>query len=571
MSTVKITGISSGLDTDSIIKGLMAVEKLPLTNMQTKVGTLTAKKNAWGEINTKLLSLKNILSELSSSSSFLGRTAQVSNASVAGAAAGSTSIPGTYHLNIISTATGTKTQSAGTLGQPINTSAALNSSDAGFAITPTSGTFTINNYAFTLDAANDSLADVIGQINGQSAATGVTASYLNDRLVLTSNDPDSLKLGQGADTSNFLTATRLLAAPAEGSGPYSKTSQANLGMTKTDVILDNSRLKNGLLSTTSGSFTINGVSIDYDTTTGSLNNVINRINSSDAGVYASYDPLADKIALKSSETGSIGISLSDTSGNLLATLDILNAQQDLGANAAFSISEINGGATFYSTSNKVSDIIPGLDITLLTAGETSIEVKSDSESTLSKVNEFISQYNDTISLINSNLAKTGTLSGDISLQYLQRSLGNIIRSTVQGASESLNKLSQAGITVDYKTGKLVLDENKFESVLENNPLALGNLFEDSDYGIAAKLTTAIDRQINDGNGLIPAHQKAYEKQIKSLNEAIEDMNERLEIRQQQLESKFSEMEQLLNEFNSTSTWLESQISVLNNSYKKSSS
>lgn len=562
MSTVQIAGISSGLDTTSIIKGLMAVEKLPLTNMQTKVTNLTAKKNVWGEINTKLLSLKNTLSELNSSSSFSNKTTKISDASIISATAGSKSVPGTYHLNISNTATGTSTQSTGTIGQPVNTTAVLNSGEAGFFITPTSGTFTINNYTFTMDASNDNLVNVIDRINEQSATTGVTASYLNDRLVLTSGDPDNLKLGQGADTSNFLTATRLLAAPSQGDGTYTKTSQANLGMTETDATLDNSRLKNGLLSTTNGSFTINGVSINYDTTTDSLNDVISRINSSDAKVYASYDPVSDKIALMSNKTGSIGISLSDTNGNLLASLDLLNAQQDLGANAAFSISEINGGATFYSTSNEVSDIIPGLNITLLTSGEASIEVKSDYETTLSKVKDFINQYNDTISLINSSLAKDGKLNGDISLQSLQQSLGDKIRSAVQGVPESLNKLSQAGITVDYKTGKLVLDEDKFESVLKNNPLALANLFQENNNGIVAKLTTAIDRQINDGNGLIPNHQKAYEKQIKSLNDAIDDMNDRLDIRQQQLESKFNEMEQLLSQFNSTSTWLSSQISAL---------
>ena len=183
MSTVQIAGISSGLDTTSIIKGLMAVEKLPLTNMQTKVTNLTAKKNVWGEINTKLLSLKNTLSELNSSSSFSNKTTKISDASIISATAGSKSVPGTYHLNISNTATGTSTQSTGTIGQPVNTTAVLNSGEAGFFITPTSGTFTINNYTFTMDASNDNLVNVIDRINEQSATTGVTASYLNDRLV----------------------------------------------------------------------------------------------------------------------------------------------------------------------------------------------------------------------------------------------------------------------------------------------------------------------------------------------------------------------------------------------------
>ncbi|HAU32294.1 MAG: Flagellar hook-associated 2 domain protein [Desulfotomaculum sp. 46_296] len=562
MSTIQFTGISSGIDTDSIIEALMQIEKQPVTNMKTKVTNLTAKKDAWGKINTKLLSLRNTLSKLNLSSSFSGKTAQVSDNSIAGATAGSNSVPETYHLNISNIATGTRAQSTGTIGQPINTSAVLNSSEAGFAITPASGTFTINNYTFTLDAASDNLVNVIDRINAQSATTGVTASYENDRLVLTSDDPDNLKLGQGADTSNFLTATRLLAAPAQGSGTYTKTSQANLGMAETDAVLDNSRLKNGLLSTTSGSFTINGVSINYDTSSDSLNDVISRINSSDAQVYASYDPVSDKIALKSSKTGSIGISLSDTSGNLLAALDILNAQQDLGANASFSISEINGGATFYSASNQVSDIITGLNITLLTQGEASIEVKPDYESTISKISDFVNQYNEVISLINDDLDKEGALNGDISLQSLVQSIWRKTIAPVEGASTSLSRLSQAGITVD-RDGKLVLDESKLKSAAQNQSAALANLFGESENGVAVRLIAEIDRQINDGNGLIPAHQKAYEKEVIFLNASIKDMNDRLELRQQQLKSQFAQMEELINKFNSTSTWLASQISAFN--------
>ncbi len=564
MSTIQFTGISSGIDTDSIIEALMQLEKQPVTNMKTKVTNLTAKKNAWGTINTKLLSLKNALSDLNLSTSFSGKTTTVSNESVLKASAQSGALPETYHFNITSTATGTKTQSAGTIGQPVNTGAVLNSSEAGFAITPTSGTFTINNYTFTLDAASDSLVNVIDRINAQSSTTGVTASYLNDRLVLTSDNPDNLNLGQGADTSNFLTATRLLAAPAQGSGPYTKTSQANLGMTKTDAILDDSRLKNGLLSTTSGSFTINGVSIDYDTTADSLNDIISRINSSDAQVYASYDPVSDKIALKSSKTGSIGMSLSETSGNLLATLDILNAQQDLGANAAFSISEINGGATFYSDSNEVSDIIPGLNVTLLTSGEASIEVKPDYESTVSKISDFVNQYNEVVSLINDDLDKEGTLNGDISLQSLVQSIWRKTIAPVEGTITSLSRLSQAGITID-RDGKLVIDESKLTSAAQDQSTALANLFGESENGISVRLIEEIDRQINDGNGLISAHQKAYEKEIKFLNASIEDMNDRLEIRQQQLERQFAQMEELISQFNSTSTWLTNQISAMNSS------
>jgi flagellar hook-associated protein 2 len=94
----------------------------------------------------------------------------------------------------------------------LNENSVLNqNNNAGFATAVTSGTFTINGVQFTVDATKNSLSDLITQINGSAA--GVTATYnaQTSSITLTSKSPgpQSILLGAGSDTSNFLSAAGL--------------------------------------------------------------------------------------------------------------------------------------------------------------------------------------------------------------------------------------------------------------------------------------------------------------------------------------------------------------------------
>jgi archaellum component FlaF (FlaF/FlaG flagellin family) len=66
---------------------------------------------------------------------------------------------------------------------------------------------------------------------------------------------------------------------------------------------------NVALTASAGSFKINGVEIKYDAAQDSLNNVINRINTSAANVVASYDSINDQLKLSARNTGSTLIDL----------------------------------------------------------------------------------------------------------------------------------------------------------------------------------------------------------------------------------------------------------------------
>jgi flagellar hook-associated protein 2 len=89
----------------------------------------------------------------------------------------------------------------------IDDTKALNS--AGFSKSVTSGIFTINGVSIYVDAAKDTLKDVINKVNNSGA--GVTMSYdkNRDRITIKSDDKDIITFGSSSDTSSFLEAAKL--------------------------------------------------------------------------------------------------------------------------------------------------------------------------------------------------------------------------------------------------------------------------------------------------------------------------------------------------------------------------
>ena len=197
-----------------------------------------------------------------------------------------------------------------------------------------------------------SLDQVISEING--SAIGVTASITNDangkaNLISLSSVSGAINLGNAGDTSNFLTATSLIASPA-GTTRVSTQPMARLNVS---AKMDTAAFNGGVPAAGSHTVTINGVSIAYNAATDSLLDFMGRVNSSAAGVSLRYDSQTDSVKMQQVKTGSLAVTLADdgTGGNLLAKLGLIAATQTLGANAEY---KIDGGAAQFSPTNTVT-------------------------------------------------------------------------------------------------------------------------------------------------------------------------------------------------------------------------
>ncbi|SFI37237.1 flagellar filament capping protein FliD [Planctomicrobium piriforme] len=181
MSNINIGGLISGINTDSIIEGMLKIQQNQLDIYNTRKTAAETKKTAYQSMQTQLLSLRTTASTLASATNnpFDSRAVTVSNADALVATAGPKAVAGTYQLTVNTLATA-------------HTVASQDFADPDSAITQ--GTFSIRvgtqtQADITIDGSNDSLAGLADSIN--FANIGVNASIVQDgnssyRLLLTS-------------------------------------------------------------------------------------------------------------------------------------------------------------------------------------------------------------------------------------------------------------------------------------------------------------------------------------------------------------------------------------------------
>ena len=493
-SNMQIDGLISGLSTGDIISSMMAAERRPLLALQRKQAVLEGHGAAIRNVAAKLSSLKSAIDALGRLSTFNPRRVTIDTPSTQPAAviatANADSAIGSFKLTIGKLATSTQIEGAAALGEPISTTATLDK--AGFALTPTDGFLTVNGVRFDVDADVTTLDALATTINASGA--GVKAEIQNNRLVLGSDS--AIKLGSGADTSNFLTSAKLLAAPAGGPGVvggtnfgYTVTSTGNVGVAQTSASLSEARLATALTDQ-SGAFKINGVEIAWDAANDSINRVISRINASSAGVTAAYDSQTDKLSFTAKATGSMAISVEDVTGNFLAATGTLNGTVKSGQNAEYSIDTVNGGQTLYSASNTISGVVPGVTLNLKseTATPVTVSVEQENAPIVEAVKSFIDQYNAAVSYIrdqskwDATAKKGGPLLASSEVRSIESRLRQLITGNVSGAVGKYTSLASIGVSTGAigsgvgTTNALVLDEAKLSAALADNPAAVSRLF-----------------------------------------------------------------------------------------------
>ena len=98
---IGLSGMISGLDTDSIVKAMVSAQQTKATKIENKITLNKWTTEAWSALNTKIYSFyTKYASKLRLQSSYMTRTASSSNESVVKATAGSTAAVGTHTVQI---------------------------------------------------------------------------------------------------------------------------------------------------------------------------------------------------------------------------------------------------------------------------------------------------------------------------------------------------------------------------------------------------------------------------------------------------------------------------------------
>lgn len=143
-----------------------------------------------------------------------------------------------------------------------------------------------------------------------------------------------------------------------------------------------------------------------------------------------------------------------------------------------------GGLTVTSPTNTVDNVIEGVKLNLLNTSEEviTINVKGDTEKAIGGVKKFVEDINILLLFMkdslkyNKDTKESGALQGDRSLPRIQQSISNILISTIDGLDIDRNLLFNVGIRFD-DTGLLTLDEEKLNSVINDDFSKISNLFK----------------------------------------------------------------------------------------------
>ncbi len=536
---LSIAGLATGFDWKSVVSQLAQAERAPELLWTRSQAALNRKNSAFTNVKSYLTQLQTAAKALKDPALYDSRSAQSSSATIATAASAAGGLTGNFNFNISHLATAAAFNGTGSASQVISPDGDLSSvtvGAAGFATSATGGTFTINGAQVSV-ATTDSLQSVFDNI---AAATGnaVTASYdsVADKITLTSANPAAeIVLGSAADTSNFLQVAKLY-----NNAGGSVTSSDTLGRVNLSETLANADLKTTVTDGGGGSgeFKVNGVAINFNSTTDTMQNVVDRINGSAAGVSAAYDIANNRFVLTNKSTGDTGIALSDVTGNFLAATGLAGGALVHGQNLVYAI---NGGPALVSQGNTIdssSSGIAGLSVTALAAGTTGITVGSDTSSITTNLQNFITAYNNVQSYLTSNAATStdanarvvaGTFTGDVDAGNLATNLRAATLSPVSitGLSATLSQLAGLGIKSNGQDNTITLaDSPALANALTGNLSAVKKLFADTTSGLAVKLDTFLTNAAGD-SGTLTAHQAALTKQSKSIDTQIAGLEKQI--------------------------------------------
>jgi flagellar hook-associated protein 2 len=177
------------------------------------------------------------------------------------------------------------------------------------------------------------------------------------------------------------------------------------------------------------------------------------------------------------------------------------------ANASLTVD----GVPISSASNTVTGAIPGVTLTLLGASLGSpinLTVASDASQVSTAINQFVTDYNTAIGLVNSQFnfsgatGSQGALASDPTVRSLQSTLEQALNYVNQPATgtTTVSTLNDLGISAG-NDGTLTVNTATLDGALTNNPIDVQNFFEGASLnGFANSMFNALNTFTSPANG-----------------------------------------------------------------------
>jgi flagellar hook-associated protein 2 len=507
-SNLRIGGLASGLDTESIIKDLMKAQRARLAKYEQNKTLLEWKREDYRKVNNALRTLKDATFNMRLQGSYLRKLTSSSDDSVVQASA-ATAGEGTYDIvvtRLASVATKVGSTLSADPAAKIDPSASLWSqreqfvdgtagdldSSANFVWGNEGDTFTFAINGVTFSFANTITLDrVMSEVNANEKA-GVTMLYdsFTDRVVITTKATGDNKSGDeivfSNDSSGFLNGLLQLSGAVESGGQNAQ-------------------------------FSINGLTTERTSNTFQMNGVTFTLKS------VSSDPSTPVRVEVKQDTEGVFKMISEWVSKYNETIDSIYSEL---------------------TETRYPDYKP------LTDEE--MEELTDRQ---------IDQWEEK--------ARSGLLKHDTMIMSEMSKIRIAAYSRVEGLDGEYTSLASIGITTGsyYENGKLHIDEDALRKAIETDLDQVIRLFtnssdEESEVGVATRVYRALDNAVDRitdtaGTSADLVDTSRIGKQIQVINDTISREEDRLQQVEERYWRQFTALERFIAQMNSQSAWLTS--------------
>ena len=325
------------------------------------------------------------------------------------------------------------------------------------------------------------------------------------------------------------------------------------------------------------SYTIGGVQTNITLAAGdSLDDLATAINAENSGVSARVVAVGDnayKLFLQSDDSG---VANSITVNSDLASLQLGDAtnlaQQAQDAELTYN------GVDVTRSSNLITDLVPGVNLNLLTAGgaTTTLDIGRDDYSTSTAVHDLVDAFNQFSTTMSGLLAianegsEGGAFAGDATIRNILTRARELFFAEGSAAGDNIKRMSDLGVSVD-RNGVFQVDDTKLNSAITNHYDEIKQFFtagtnDQSTYsttsrGFAGDLVKQMDDYLG-FNGLVSTRESANASLVASLTDDQSALDTKRSALEARYTKQFTTMNQIVSEMNSLKDYLDGQLKNL---------
>lgn len=623
-SKVRMSGLASGLDTDALIKSMLASDRGKLDKAGQKKQVNQWKRDAYREITTLLKTFKDdnfdVLKPNANMRSQNALAAFVTNynqltADTVSVTSNTEATLGEHTIKVNQLATQARI-STGILTEDISASIGvppvldMTGKSISIILDGVTKSIPLGSYA----SLNDLKAGIQAGIEAAFGVGRVTTSFTgvgNDQIKFATNAGTIMSISADPDV---LTSLGFTSGDAKTNRiPTSSNIQSIAGFFKTPLTMAD---PNQMIS-----FQINGkvINVGKSYAQATITDIIAEVNKSDAGVELKYSSLTDSITLKNKAYGAADdLTLVDNSDGLLASLGLVGGSAGK-TNAKDAIFDLDGVVGMVRNSNAFT--IEGNSYVLKQLGEVKVNITKNTDEMISRIKNFVTKYNELIDKINGKYgekydkayqplteaekenmdadtikkweekAKVGLLSKVSNLSSITSDMRTAMFEKIDGIGITLRDIGISTSTYLDK-GKLKIDETKLKEALVNNysevvslftkestttyTEALGNMTDKTkrhtENGLSQRLYDILQNNIRTTNGKgllllkagmvgdVTEYVNLIDDEMENQDKMISSMADKITEKENRLYTKFAYLETMMSKMNAQSSWLTQQTS-----------